>query len=267
MRLIDTHAHIHFDEYKDILPSIFSNAKKAGIEEIVCVGTDDQDSRQALNFVTNPDILSIADGIRLCATVGIHPHQASLGGDGFLSIKELANNDDYKNVLVGIGECGLDYYKSTSGIGEQKEICKWQIELANQLNLPLVFHIREAWEDFFEIIQAYPDLRGVIHSFTGTPSVVERASKFNLYFGLNGIMTFTKDTEQLQAVKMIPIDRIVLETDCPYLTPVPVRGKQNEPSFISHTYEFVTRLRNENVSRFTRQIFTNANKLFSLKIK
>lgn len=265
MRLIDTHAHIHFDEFKDILPAIFLNAKESGVETIVCVGTDDEDSRRALNFVTNPEVLEMADGIKLFATAGIHPHEASLGGDGFLSIKELAINSDYTNVLVGIGECGLDYYKNISSVEEQKEICRWQIDLANQLQLPLVFHVRDAWDDFFEIIKYYPKLRGVIHSFTGDESVVKRAAKYELYFGLNGIMTFTKDEAQLMAVARMPKDRIVLETDCPYLAPVPMRGKQNEPSFIKYTYEFISGLRNEDSGVFFSQVNANANKLFKLE--
>jgi TatD DNase family protein len=265
MKLIDTHAHIHFDEFKDSLDEVFGNAKNAGVDKIITVGTDDEDSRRALNFVVNNDVINKAGDIKLFATAGIHPHEASLGGDAFLSIKELCENYDFKNVLVAIGECGLDYFKNLSGEQEQKEMLIWQIKLAIDLNLPVVFHVRDAWVDFFEIIKKYSQVRGVIHSFTGGPNEVETASKYNLYFGLNGITTFTKDQKQVDAVIDIPKEKILLETDCPFLAPVPMRGKQNEPSYIKYTADFIAELKNIPKEVFYRQVLANSNKLFKLE--
>ncbi|MFO0862297.1 MAG: TatD family hydrolase [Candidatus Saccharibacteria bacterium] len=265
MQLIDTHAHIHFDEFKDNLTGLFSRALETGVESIITVGTDDVDSRQALEFVRNKEIAQTAKGISLYASVGIHPHDAHLGGDGFLTIKELVQNEEYSNKLVAIGECGLDYYKNLSSPIEQKEMLRWQIELAQECSLPLIFHVRDAWEDFFAIIKDYPKVRGVIHSFTGTKREVEQALDYNLHFGLNGIVTFTKQQAQLDGVLAIPKERIVLETDCPFLTPVPMRGKINEPGYMHFTAEFVANLRNEKLEEFSQEILANSNALFKLE--
>lgn len=262
--LIDTHAHIHSDEFRDILPDIFSNAKTANLETIILVGTSETDSLSALNFVLNPDIVAMAGPVKLFATTGIHPHEANLGEDAFLTIKELTQNEDYQKVLVAIGECGLDYFKNFSTKQEQFRMLEWQLELASKCDLPVVFHIRDAWEDFFAIMKNYPDTRGVVHSFTGHPKEVELASKYNLYFGLNGIMTFTKDSQQLEAAKMIPQNKLVLETDCPYLSPVPMRGKLNEPSYLQYTAKFLANIRSTTLAEISQQSSLNAKKVFSL---
>jgi TatD DNase family protein len=246
---------------------VFTNAQKAGLEKIITVGTDDVDSRRALNFVTDDEIVKISRKIGLFATAGIHPHEASLGGDAFLSIKELVQNNDYKDVLVAIGECGLDYYKNFSSVEMQKAMLVWQIELALECDLPLVFHVRDAWSDFFEIMRDYPNIRGVIHSFTGGPDEVKAASKFDLYFGLNGIVTFTKEQKQIDAVLDMPIERILLETDCPFLTPVPMRGKQNQPSFVEYNAEFLAKLRDVGFEDLSIHTTQNAKALFGFKTR
>lgn len=265
MKYIDTHAHIHFDEFKNSLSEVFDNAHKSGVEKIITVGTNDTDSHSAVQFVANKEVIKLADGIKLFCTVGIHPHEASLGNSSFLTIKELAQSQAYKKYIVAIGECGLDYFKNFSSKDEQIEMCEWQIQLAQELNLPVVFHVRDAWDDFFAIIKNYPNISGVIHSFTGDETVVERAGSYNLYFGLNGIMTFTKDQAQLKAVAKMPAEKIVLETDCPFLAPVPMRGKQNEPSYVRYTAEFIAGLRGESKDDFCNTAKDNSNKLFKLE--
>ncbi len=265
MKVIDSHAHIHFDEFSNNLADLFSRSRKAGVESIITVGTDDADSLKALTFVNNAQVKNFAKEISLFASAGIHPHEAKLGGDAFLSIKELTQNEEYSSTLVAIGECGLDYYKSLSSPAEQKEMLCWQIELALECNLPLIFHVRDAWEDFFAIIKDYPKLRGVIHSFTGFKHELEQALEYNLYFGLNGIITFTKEQDQLDAVMAMPKERILLETDCPFLTPVPMRGKPNEPSYLHYTAEFLANLLSEDLASLTQQIYHNTTTLFKLE--
>ncbi len=263
--LIDTHAHIHFDDFKGDLADVFSNARTSQVTSIITVGTTPQDSLKALDFVMNPDIIALASGIELYATAGIHPHEASLGSDGLKVIGKLARNGKYQGLLVAIGECGLDYYRNNSPQAQQHEALEFQLQLAQELELPLVFHVRDAWEDFFAIIKNYPKVRGVIHSFTGTTKEVEQALGYELYFGLNGIMSFTKDQAQLEAAKIIPADRLLLETDCPYLSPAPMRGQRNEPSFIKYTGEFLAELRGEQYSELINSTATNAKLLFELK--
>lgn len=262
--LIDTHAHIHFDDFSGDLAEVFSNARTSQVTSIITVGTTPQDSLKALEFVMSPDVIALAHGIKLYATAGIHPHEASLGSDGLKVIGNLARNGKYQGVLVGIGECGLDYYRNNSPQAQQHEALEFQLQLAQELKLPLVFHVREAWQDFFAILKNYPKVRGVIHSFTGTTKEVEQAMGYELYFGLNGIMTFTKDQAQLEAANIIPAGRLLLETDCPYLSPAPMRGKRNEPSFVKYTGEFLSNLRAEDYAGIARQSSNNAKELFAI---
>lgn len=263
--LVDTHAHIHFDDFSSDLPEIFNNAKKANLESIVTVGTNIEDSKAALEFVHNSDISRISQGINLYATIGVHPHDAQKYQKEIVKIENLYKNTKIKSKIVAIGECGLDYYKNISPKEVQKEVLISQLELASQLNLAVVFHVRDAWDDFFEIITKFPDIKGVIHSFTGTVEHVQSALKQNLYFGLNGIITFSKNIEQIEAVKKIPIDKIVLETDCPYLAPIPHRGKRNEPAYLVDTFNFLEKIISEyDSTTLSQQIFNNSKLLFSL---
>lgn len=262
--LIDTHAHIHFEEFETDLDEIFANAKKNKISTIISVGVDEQDSKNALEFIYNDGIQNLAKGIELFATAGLHPHEAKHGPDALLTIKELVMDGGYGDKLVAIGECGLDYYRNESSKTDQTDALVFQIELALSQGLPLVFHVRDAWEDFFAIIKNFPDLRGVIHSFTGDPKEVEIASNYNLYFGLNGIITFTKDDRQLEAVKLITADKLLIETDCPFLAPVPERGHRNQPAFVKYTAEFLAKLRGEDLEDLATQTTINAQTLFGL---
>ena len=262
--LIDTHAHIHFDDFSGDLADVFSNARTSQMASIITVGTTPQDSLKALEFVMSPETIAMAQGIKLYATTGIHPHEASLGSDGLKVIGQLARDGKYQGVLVAIGECGLDYYRNNSPKAQQHDALEFQLQLAQELELPLVFHVRDAWEDFFEILKNYPKVRGVIHSFTGTTKEVEQAMGYELYFGLNGIMTFTKDQAQLEAANIIPASRLLLETDCPYLSPAPMRGKRNEPSFVKYTGEFLSNLRAEDYTDIARQSSNNAKELFAI---
>ncbi|MSR68379.1 TatD family deoxyribonuclease [Candidatus Saccharibacteria bacterium] len=263
--LIDTHAHIHFDDFEGDLADVFSNAHASQVGAIITVGTTPQDSLKALEFVMNTDVIALAHGIKLYATAGIHPHEASLGSDGLKAIKQLASDSKYRGALVAIGECGLDYYRNNSPKAQQLEALEFQLQLAKELELPLVFHVRDGWQDFFATLGNYPKVRGVIHSFTGTTAEVEQALGYDLFFGLNGIMTFTKDQAQLEAAKIIPANKLLLETDCPYLSPIPFRGKRNEPSFVKYSGEFLAELRGEQYPELINSTTTNAKALFKLK--
>lgn len=262
--LIDTHAHIHFEEFENDLSDVFKHAKSASVAKIICVGTDGGDSKKALEFIYNKDVLEAAGKIGLYATAGLHPHEAKHGEDALLSIKELVLDGGYGNKLVAVGECGLDYYRNLSSKAEQTQALKFQIELALEQGLPLVFHVRDAWEDFWKILGEYKNVRGVVHSFTGGPDEVARANEHGLYFGLNGIMTFTKENDQLEAAKLVPANRILLETDCPFLAPMPERGHRNEPAFVKYTAEFLAKLRGESFEGLSAQSSQNAQTLFNL---
>lgn len=256
--LVDSHAHIHFEDYKDDLPVLFKNTHDNGIERIICVGTDELDSHRALDFVSDELVAKQAGGIKLSATIGLHPHEAHRGQAALEAVAFLLKVGN----PVAIGECGLDYYRNLSSKDDQFTALEFQIKLALEHNLPLVFHVRDAWDDFFAVLGKYPELRGVIHSFTGGPSEVEQAAQYNLSFGLNGIMTFTKDEQQLEAARLIPADRLLLETDCPYLTPAPLRGKRNEPANVALVARFLAELRGEEYVALVEQTSKNAVELF-----
>lgn len=256
--LTDSHAHIHFADFQDDLQRIFDNARANDVGGIICVGTDEEDSHRALDFVTDELILKQSKGITLRATFGLHPHEAHRGPKSLEAIRFLLKLGQ----PCAIGECGLDYYRNLSRREEQQAALTFQIELALEHNLPLVFHVREAWDEFFATIKNYPALRGVVHSFTGGPQEVDRAMDYNLYFGLNGIMTFTKDQEQLEAARLIPSDRLLLETDSPYLTPAPLRGKRNEPANVALVARFLSEIRNEDYALLAEQTNKNIQQLF-----
>ncbi len=258
--LIDTHAHIHFaDSYGD-LAEVLQNARDNGVTKIITVGTGLESSQAAITLATNPEFSLPKTGVQIFATVGLHPHDASSGEVEKIIVLARQNRD----AIVAIGECGLDYYRDNAPRDEQIKALEAQIELALELELPLIFHVREAWDDFFEVLVNYENIRGVVHSFTGGADEVEKINALGLYFGLNGIMTFTKDTEQLEAAKLIPADKILLETDCPYLAPAPLRGKRNEPANIAIIAKFLADLRGDELADVAARTSTNVEKLFDI---
>ncbi len=260
--MIDTHAHLHFADAFTDTREVLARAYKAGVDTIINVGVNPEDSRKALVFAQNPEYGLQKTGIKLYATAGLHPHEATLGDAALDVIADLAEE------AVAIGECGLDYYRNLATKSEQDRVLRSQIEIALEHNLPLVFHVRDGWQDFFAVLRDYPRARGVIHSFTGYQREVEQALGHDgeLYFGLNGIMTFTSDEAQLEAACVIPMDRLLLETDCPYLAPAPHRGKRNEPAYVPAIAEFLALLRSVEVDELARATTRNAERLFGLDI-
>lgn len=254
--LVDTHAHLHFDDYSGNLDQVIENARRNGIRKIINVGVKASDSAKAIEFSKKYQNSSV----QFFATSGLHPHDSTKDKNDLIKIKELTENKQ----IVAIGECGLDYYKNFSSKTDQRKALVFQLELALTHNLPLVFHVREAFNDFFEIIKDYPFTRGVLHSFSAYEREVELALKYNLFFGLNGIMTFTKDNSQLEAAKLIPDNKLLLETDCPFLSPEPFRGKRNEPANTKIIAEFLAQLRGQSFEKLSSITTKNAIKLFGI---
>lgn len=263
MQLVDTHCHIHDAEYNYDIPTILENAKKAGVDSLICIGTSALDSQQAVQFVE--------DKPGLFAAVGLHPHDAKLGEDDFEILASLANNPK----VVAVGEFGLDYYYGNSSKVDQLKALHYQLELALSAGKPCVFHIRDsnggpddipgsAYEDFFEVFDKFTGVRGVVHSFSATNIELQECLKRGLYISLNGIMTFSKVQKQLDAAKAIPLDKLLLETDSPFLTPVPKRGTINEPSNVRLVAEFLSRLRGESLETLAEATTGNARTLFGI---
>jgi TatD DNase family protein len=225
----------------------------------MCVGTTLEDSRQAIIFAQQQ--------VGTWASIGIHPHEAKEYTKGkVLNKKKCQEFADlvYKPKVLAIGECGLDFYYNHSPKSAQIVILKFQIELALDRNLPMIFHVRDAFADFWPIFDSYQGIRGVVHSFSATESQLTDILKRNLFVGLNGIMTFTKNQAQLAAAKAIPLNRLVLETDSPFLTPKPYRGTVNEPKNVQIIAEFLSTLRNEDLAALAAATTQNARQLFGL---
>lgn len=249
MKLIDTHCHIHSVDYKLDSNEVYQRALGDGVEKIICVGTDVADSKLATEFASKNE--------GVFASVGVHPHEAKHGIEG---LKELAS----KSKVVAIGEIGLDYFYEHSDRQTQIDIFEQQLQIADDNNLPVIFHVREAFDDFWPIVEKFPNIKGVLHSFTDSQENAEKAIGKGFLIGINGIATFTKDTAQQQVYASVPIDKIILETDSPYLTPVPYRGKLNEPVFVREVARYLSTVRSTSVDELALQTTRNATNLFHI---
>lgn len=256
MELVDTHCHIQFLDYKLDPEVVIANAREAGVTRLLCVGCRLEDSELGIKMAQAHE--------NIWASIGLHPHEAKEYIDDNASLNAFSALALQKKV-VAIGECGLDFYYNHSPKDQQIALLHFQIQLALKHDLPLIFHVRDAYEDFWPIYDIYPDLRGVIHSFSaGTTEMEQILSRPNLYVGLNGIMTFTKQADQLEAAKLIPLQRLLLETDTPYLTPSPFRGTINEPKYVRNITNFLSALRGEDTQTVAKQTTKNAKTLFKL---
>jgi TatD DNase family protein len=250
--LIDTHAHVHFPEFQSDLDEVLERAHAAGVDKLLCVGVNEEDSRRAIAIATAYE--------HIWASVGLHPHDADHGYAALEELMDLAVRPE----VVAIGECGLDQYKSETTLQEQERALRYQIELAVNRNLPMVFHVRNAFPDFWRILDDYDHVEGVVHSFTAGITELDGSLSRGLHIALNGIMTFTKNEHQLEAAKKVPLDQLILETDCPFLAPVPKRGHRNEPANVVYTASFLAKLRGEAEEDVARATSRNAEKLFRL---
>ncbi len=250
--LIDTHCHIQDTDFESIITRVLQNAKDAGVVQLVAVGADGESSEAAVRFAQQHE--------GCFASVGLHPHDAKLGEDTFETIARLAT----EKKVVAIGECGLDYYYDNSPKADQQRALEYQLYLARSLNLPCIFHVRDAFDDFWPIFDRFSGLRGVVHSFSATPRELDQVLSRGLYVGLNGIMTFTKDEKQLAAAQAVPLEKLLLETDAPFLTPPPKRGTMNEPANVDLVAAFLARLRGESLEVLHKATTDNARSLYRL---
>lgn len=247
--LVDTHCHIHEAEYPLDREEVLARARDAGVATMVCVGTSEQSSRDAIAFAAR------YDGVY--ATVGVHPHDAK---DGYDAIAELAAQPR----VVAVGEIGLDYYYTHSPRDVQIAALEAQLQIARDRELAVSFHVREAFEDFWPVFDNFAGIRGVLHSFTDTHETLGQALERGLYIGVNGISTFTKDDRQKAMFMAIPLERLLLETDAPFLTPVPFRGKVNEPGRVSEVARHCAETRGVSYAELAHRTTANANELFGI---
>ncbi|MCA9349216.1 TatD family hydrolase [Candidatus Saccharibacteria bacterium] len=264
--LIDSHCHIHDSQYEQNSEQAYEQALKSNIRAMICVGTSVKSSQEAIEYCQAKD--------GLYYSLAIHPHEvANLNIDqmevAWQQLEILARNCAADPKFVAIGETGLDYYYHHKPEVKNRQVWLLQkhLKLAESLNKPLIFHIREAFFDFWPLYDQ-SGLPGVVHSFSSTiddlQSIIARKG---LYVGLNGIMTFTKDEKQLESAKQVPLKRLMLETDSPYLTPKPLRGKINTPANVRLVAEYLSDLRKEPLRLLADQTSANARILFGLSDK
>ncbi|HVI60855.1 MAG TPA: TatD family hydrolase [Candidatus Saccharimonadales bacterium] len=270
MELTDTHCHIQsagraagergtrqlWSKSPELTADrLVAEAAAAGVTRLICVGCDLDDSRLAAEFAESQD--------NCWASAGIHPHEAQRFAGQTAKLAEFARLPGQPKV-VAVGECGLDYHYQHSPPAAQREILRFQIELAVKYQLPLIFHVRDAFDDFWPVFDSYQGLSGVLHSFTDTAINAQKALERGLYLGVNGITTFTKDSDQVAVYKSIPLDRLLLETDAPFLTPTPYRGSINEPKRVGTIAEWVANVRGDSRDVLARATTSNARQLFGI---
>lgn len=254
-QLIDTHCHIHFPDYQlDPLEAI-ANAQAAGVVKLLAVGCTLPDSKGAVEFAARHD--------NIWASIGLHPHEGSDYVHDHRALQQFHSLASRPKV-VAIGETGLDYHYMHSSKEDQEKLLRFQLDIAVEYDLPLIFHVRNAFDDFWKIFDKYKGLRGVVHSFSAHHKELTEILERDLYVGINGIMTFTKDKEQLQAAKEVPLKKLLLETDAPFLTPAPYRGTICEPKHVFSTAEFLAELRGEELEQLASASTANAEHLFKI---
>lgn len=249
--LIDTHCHIHDVEYPLDVNDSIKHAYENDVRKIICIGTSQLDSLQALSFALKHE--------NMFCTVGVHPHESKSGFDQIESMIDVNNQK-----LVAVGEIGLDYHYDFSPKDVQIEALQFQIELASKYSLPIVFHVREAFDDFWPIFDNFHGISGVVHSFTDLPLNAERALERNLLVGISGFSTFVKDSGLQSMFGSLPLDKILLETDAPYLTPIPFRGRVNEPAYVRNIADYHAKIRGISLDEIADATTNNASKLFNL---
>lgn len=253
---IDTHCHLNFPQYDEDRPMVIGNAKKAGVHKFINPGVDWVSSKQAVELAQqHPGIIY--------AAIGFHPYEAQKNPE-IHNLYKLYN--DYKQHLVAVGEIGLDYhqYKEEKAEGKkhnQKIVFEEQLRFALSCDLPVIMHCRDAYEDFFDILDSLPSLpRGVIHCFSGGLQELRMAQKRNFFVGIDGNVTYSKQLEL--TVPHIPLSMLLLETDAPFLTPMPHRGKRNEPKYIPLVAKKIANFLGVSVSEIEETTTINARKLF-----
>jgi TatD DNase family protein len=254
--LIDSHAHLDDSRFNEDRDHVLQRAWDAGIREILTIGNGNGPDQMGcgLRFAEAHDWIY--------TSAGIHPHDASKVEERHYTLMEkLAVHPR----VVAIGETGLDYYYDNSPRDAQREVFRRQLALARKAGLPVIIHTRDADDDTIALLKAETPSRGVVHCFTSGDTLAEFALEIGFYISFSGIVTFPKAQALGEIARRVPADRILVETDCPYLAPVPHRGKRNEPGFVSDTARFLADLRGTSFEEFSLQTSANFHRLFAVK--
>jgi TatD DNase family protein len=254
---IDSHCHLTFPGLAEQTQPVLARAHAADVGRVITIGTNPADHPAALALAQTFGEVFLA--------LGVHPHHAEEVGAAEMATLALQLTASTK--IVGVGECGLDYHYDFAPKPRQREIWIAQLEFARRLNLPVILHIREAHVDALAVMKDYQDLRRVVHCFTGKPAECAAWIATGAYIGITGIVTYKNAGEVREDAKMVPEDRLLLETDSPYLSPEPVRKtKINEPAHVAHVGKFVAALRGVSPESLAQQTCRNAAALFGTQL-
>ncbi len=251
--MIDTHSHLFEDEFKEDIDDCIQRCKDNNVNKIILVGFSKETNLKAQEYAKKYDIFY--------PTAGVHPEECDLEyKDKFIELEEFIKN----NKIYAIGECGLDYHWDKTYINEQKELLKLQCELAIKLDLPIIIHMRDATKDTYDILKEYKNLRGVMHCYSGSYEMAKEFIKLGFYISLGGPVTFKNAKEAKLIAKEIPLEKLLIETDCPFLAPEPFRGKRNESSYVKYVCEKIAEIK-EIDKKIVDEITTkNAKDLFRI---
>ncbi len=251
--MIDTHAHIDFESYDNRLKDVLSNAEKQGVEKIIIPGVTPKDYHRIVTLIEQYDFLFGA--------IGVHPSDVEEYNEEVQDqILELAKHPK----IVAIGEVGLDYYWDKSKVDRQKEIFRAQIDIAKQVIKPVIVHDRDAHEDTLKILKetSASEVGVVMHCFSGSVEFAQQCVREGFYIALGGVVTFKNAKKPKEVGAKIPLEHLLLETDSPFLTPVPHRGEENEPAYVKYVAQEIAKLKNISVEEVVNQTTKNAYDLF-----
>jgi TatD DNase family protein len=252
MRLVDSHAHLDFRQFNTDRRAVIERARDAGLVAIVNAGTDLSTSRAAVALAEEYDAVY--------ATVGVHPHDAKTVTPAVLDeIRSLARHPK----VVAIGEIGLDYYRDRSPRPAQRRAFADQLALASELGMPVVVHDRDAHEDVLAALRDGPGT-GVFHSYSAGPGRLDEVLSMGFFVGISGPVTFPNARRLRQVARLVPADRLLVETDCPFLTPVPYRGRRNEPAYVRYVAETIAQARGESAESLAEATTQNVCHLFGI---
>ncbi|TLG77108.1 TatD family hydrolase [Culicoidibacter larvae] len=253
--LFDTHCHINTEDFAEDYEAVLERAQEIGVKKLAVVGFDKETIARALWFAEKYDWIYAIIGWHPVDTIDCTPEDLEM-------IRKTAAANPK---VVAIGEIGLDYHWDKSPKVEQQALFRQQIEMALALDKPIVIHDRDAHQDVYDILAEYkdePNLRGIMHSYSSSPEMAERFIKLGFYISLSGVVTFKKARVPHEVAVSVPLDRLLIETDSPYLTPVPYRGKRNEPGYVHYVAEEIAKLRGISYEEVVQATYENACRLF-----
>ncbi len=251
--MIDSHCHLDHEPLKSDLSNIIKRSKDVGIEKLLTISTSVESFQKIKNIINEDEIIF--------GTIGIHPHETD---NNEISTDYIVKNFEENPKIIGIGETGLDFYYNNSDKEKQIKSFKKHIEASIKTNSPLIVHSRNAEDATFEILNKYQGekLKILMHCFTGSKNFAEKLLKLNAFFSASGIITFKNSIDLQETFKILPLEKILIETDSPYLAPVPNRGKKNEPSFLSYTAQKLADIKDLSKQEITKITTKNFNNLF-----